>query len=110
LGYDSLPGLTRFVQKPLQVQGGFVVPVNRNVIVPIWLIQWDAKNFPQPWVRREKENDTNLKDRQQQQQWIERDESDTSGSIAAANTGAFLAGARNFAGLKSLLSKSEGWS
>jgi cytochrome P450 len=72
----SLPGtvVTRFVQKPLQLEGGFVVPINRNVIVPIWLIQRDAEDFPQPldfrpdrWVQRQNDIKTKRKDRQQQQ-------------------------------------------
>jgi cytochrome P450 len=74
------------------------------------LIQRDVNNFPRPldfrpdrWVRQQKDNTTNQKGRQQQQQWVERDESDTSGSIAAANRGGFLAfsaGARNCVGQK----------
>jgi cytochrome P450 len=111
---------TRFLQKPLQIQGGFVIPAERYVTIPIWLIQRDAKNFPQPldfrpdrWVRRSRpqkddNHATNINSNantdtstEGQQQWVERPDSDTSGSIAAANRGAFLAfsaGARSCGG------------
>jgi cytochrome P450 len=108
--FPPVTAVARFLRKPLQLQGGFVVPANRQVIVPIWLIQRDPKNFPQPldfrpdrWVRRQEDNTTNHKGGQPQQQWVERDELDTNESIAAANRGAFLAfssGARNCVGQK----------
>jgi cytochrome P450 family 4 len=108
--FPPATAVARFLRKPLQLQGGLVVPANRQVVVPIWLIQRDAQNFPQPldfrpdrWVRRQTDTHLNPTGRQQQQQWVERDEADTSGSIAAANRGAFLAfsaGARNCAGQK----------
>lgn len=79
---------TRFLQKPLQLRGGLTVPKGSSVFVPITIIQHSERHFPKPeefrpdrWVKR---NDASGR-------WEEREESDESGSIQAANRGAFLA-------------------
>jgi cytochrome P450 len=88
----------RFLQKSLQLRGGFEIPEQSFVVIPIWLIQREAKNFPEPesfrpdrWVKLQGDD------------WVERLEGDDFGSIAAANRGAFFAfsaGARSCAGSK----------
>jgi cytochrome P450 len=89
----------RTLQKAVALSGDVVVPEGSNVIIPIWLIQRDARNFPEPtqfrpdrWVR--KEGDA----------WVDRVETDLSSSdIAPGNYKALLAfsdGARNCPGRK----------
>jgi len=89
---------SRSLRKPLQLQGGFVAPVGTNMVVPIWVIQRSEKHFPQAetfrpdrWVKRGSKG------------WEGREETDDSGSIAAADQNAFFAfsaGARSCPGQK----------
>jgi len=97
----------RTLQKPVQLPGdGFVIPAGTSVMVPIWSIHRDERNFPQPlnflperWVRQELKKD-GLTTR-----WVERDPSkeDAASTVPAGNLKAFFAfsgGGRNCPGMK----------
>lgn len=50
---------TRFLQKKIELDDGFVIPKDVNVLICIWAIQRDQANFPEPmtfrpdrWARR----------------------------------------------------------
>jgi cytochrome P450 len=89
----------RTLQKPIALSGDVIVPEGSNVLIPIWLLQRDARNFPEPtqfrpdrWVRKEGDH------------WVDRLETDLSCSdIAPGNHKALMAfsdGARNCPGRK----------
>jgi len=99
------PGVaaTRYLQRPIKLQGGFVAPKNTLVQISIWLIHHDPDVFPQPddfrpdrWVRRDTTSSGAGSHR-----WVDREETDDTGTIPAGNRKAFLAfsaGARSCAG------------
>jgi cytochrome P450 len=89
----------RTLQNPIALSGDVIVPKGSNVFIPIWLLQRDARNFPEPtqfrpdrWVRKEGDY------------WVDRLETDLSSSdIAPGNHKALMAfsdGARNCPGRK----------
>lgn len=94
--YPPGSATTRTTQKPLTLQGGFVVPKDTVCFVPIWTIQRMEEHFERPdefnperWVHQ----DTNG-------MWRER--KDEAGEIAPANRKAFFAfsgGARSCAAM-----------
>ena len=103
--YPPGTSVHRTLSKPLVLSGDVIIPEGTNVFVPIWLLQRDARNFPEPtqfrpdrWVR--KEGDC----------WVDRMETDLSSSdIAPGNHKAFMAfsdGARNCPGRKFAMQES----
>jgi cytochrome P450 len=89
----------RTLQKSIALSGDVIAPAGSNVLIPIWLLQRDARNFPEPtqfrpdrWVRKEGDY------------WVDRMETDLSSSdIAPGNHKALMAfsdGARNCPGRK----------
>lgn len=103
--YPPAPLTNRTLTKPMQLQGGFVVPAGANVTVPIWSIHRQEFNFPRPleflperWVKRDKTSDGTTV-------WVDRggDNDETESGVPAANRDAFFAfsaGGRNCAGSK----------
>jgi cytochrome P450 len=97
--YPAAPVTTRNLEKPLEIRPGVVLPLGTMCYVPIWSIQRDERNYPQPqdfrpdrWVKKSAG-----------ETWIERfpNENDDMADIAAANRDAFCAfsgGARNCVG------------
>lgn len=96
--YPAAGATQRYLQKPLKLQGGFVAPAHTNVMVSIWSIQHNPKYWPEAeqfrpdrWVKFDENNN----------RWVDREETDESGTIPAANRNAFFAfsaGARSCAG------------
>ncbi|KAL3919157.1 MAG: hypothetical protein SGILL_003895 [Bacillariaceae sp.] len=97
----------RTIQKSIVLDGGFIVPRDAHVLIPIWLIQNTEENFPRPeefhperWVRR---NEASKAD---EPLWVDRNEDDrtlSSSSIPPANRRAFFAfsaGGRSCPGYK----------
>ena len=101
------PGVAtnRFLDKPVQLKGGFLVHANTFVLIPIWLTQNMERHFPQPqafrpdrWVRRTKGKEKS--------RWVDRSDDEEgevleSGGIPAGNRRAFFAfsgGGRSCAG------------
>lgn len=100
--YPAAPVTTRNLEKPLKLRGANVeLPTGMMVYIPIWSIQRDARNYPQPqefrpdrWVKQTEDST-----------WVERfaeDEDELGdGEVPAANRDAFCAfsgGARNCVG------------
>ena len=88
----------RYLTKPVKLSSGFVAPEGTRVFMPIYVMHHDEKNFPEP---EEFRPDRWSKKDEDQNCWVEREESDESGTIAAGNRKAFLAfssGGRNCVG------------
>ena len=99
--YPAAPVTTRNLEKPLELHHGQVLPAGTMIYLPIWSVQRDPRNYPQPeefrpdrWVKQTKDGG-----------WVERLPMDTDdsveGGIPAANRDAFCAfsgGARNCVG------------
>jgi len=108
--YPPGAAAVRYLQKPLELRGGFVAPTNTLVMISIWLIHHDPQNWPQAeefrpdrWVKWDKDEG----------RWVEREETDRSGSIPPAKRDAFLPfsmGARNCAGQVSSVLCVRRWS
>lgn len=100
--YPAAVANSRTLQKPLQLSGGLVVAKGTTVLLPIWQMNRNEKTWPQPeafrpdrWVREPNSQDKTPS------LWVEREETDTSGTIAAANRKAlftFSAGGRSCPG------------
>jgi cytochrome P450 len=88
----------RTLSKPMEISGGVVVPKGTDVVIPIYALHHDETLFAHPhefrpdrWVSNEK------------QRWIERNASDNTGAIPAADRAAMMAfsgGGRNCVGMK----------
>lgn len=90
----------RSLAKPLELSGGFVAPAGTRIFIPIYSIHHDEKYFPQP---EEFRPDRWAKYDDELKCWVEREDFDTTGSIAVGNRKAFLAfssGGRNCVGQK----------
>lgn len=100
--YPAAVATSRTIQRSLELSGGFVAEKGTTIFVPIWTLNRNERSWPQPdsfcpdrWVKRTTRMDRTLG------QWVQREESDTSGTIAAANRKAiftFSAGGRSCPG------------
>lgn len=101
--YPPAPVTSRNLEKDMELSEGVIVPKGTMMLVPVWSVQRDERNYPRPlevlverWIRPSSAKSG---------AWEERPASDTDGnpSIAPANRDAFCvfsAGARNCVGKK----------
>jgi cytochrome P450 len=105
--YPPAPVTVRTLEKPIELDGK-VFPQGTNVMVPIWSIQRDERNFLRPfemnptrWVRH-RETDVEGESMWEEQPYSEKAENEED-RISCANRDAFCvfaAGARNCVGRK----------